>query len=422
MKRDMTIGLVLSLFTALILNGYSVAQAQTVNVSGQLIYVQHITGEGAHFISRSSTTTYTYTVDPKKCSNISQNGTYMATSSMQPTTLSIFRYDNQQMILQMPWSTNWKPCDLYWISDTVLSISDPTSSTKHYHIDIPSGQITIDDPPPYVEPTYPQLPNWMSQNPVLFSPDGSKVLYEECPSNLVIINSDGIYCRQYPDWVIYDTVAQLNKVHITDINGSSYQAYGFFAAAAWSPNGRYLAYLQEHNFPLRIFDTKTNQYLDTSDGMASIPVDERKGLYWSPDGTKVAMWAVGRMAEPEPGDDERTLRQLVFFDTTKTDSTNYMLPDRVDNLATVTYQPGAWSPDSQAFAYVNAENSLIYVTASSGVTSVLNNNVLFIITWKAYTPPPPTYTPANTATRTSTPTAVHALFSTFSTSIQGHIS
>jgi len=339
-----------------------------------------------------------FTIPQESCANVSERGTYIALSSRIGAGLAVHNLHSETVVIESTWDTRWEMCYFDWIGDGVLSLQDREISTKSYRLDVLTGEIAEYEYvlQTYVPATYPQLPSWYPGSEILSSPDGNLILYQRCNGEIETypdrVDCTGISWR-FPstDWIIYD-IRQQEVIGMlkNDIEsrpdfyyyGSGGQGWFTWDSTSWSPNGRYLAYLKMSGFPMQIYDTIAQQFLDTS--FVDVRIDKSPGLQWSPDSSKVAFQVIGRLGEPRAGDDEHVLRQLVIFDVEKPNLDAFQSANTAYNLDGPSN--GTWSPDSQAFAFIEANESLIFVEASTGITSVLDQGVGRIVAWIPETP------------------------------------
>src|SRR5690606_38014373 len=99
----------------------------------------------------------------------------------------------------------------------------------------------------------------------------------------------------------------------------------------------------------------------------------------SPGANRVAVWATRRVGEPQTQDQNLPdLRHLVFLDLTQGE---YVLADTPYEVKGISSLKGYWSPDNQHYVFQDNNNDLLYVNASTGISSVLDTNLIGIIAW-----------------------------------------
>ncbi len=197
-----------------------------------------------------------------------------------------------------------------------------------------------------------------------------------------------VECTSVPDFVIYDLARQQPIQVLQNPSLSVLQPLpGLDASLAyppydqsigWSPSGRYLAYLSENSsstaYPaMQIVDVTTPRDLNTA-STTDYAVDNFRGFYWSPDETRLAAWL--RTDELET---TYEVARLGIFDLQ--DGT-FHLEDRMLNLPLEENRvDSAWSPDSNQFAFLDANYQLLLVNINDGMTSMFDTNVSSIVAW-----------------------------------------
>jgi hypothetical protein len=370
--------LALTLFPIASISG---VEAQTPSFAGTLVY-QRNPPTSVEIVSLSAGNKQTYTLPPDKCTAPSPTALYIAQSTSSGADLVISRFDTLQVILQVPWNAQWEPCYIFWMNDTQLAIAQHGATQQFFYFDISNGTLTpfnFQLPPP---PQYPALPDWLqntSSGFILPSPVPNIYLYERCTGHPTgSIDS----CPISPNFVIYN-VAQQQVIHILK-DPSSVQIKGdnqfFYGTAAWSATGRYLAFerLAALNFPfdLAVYDLNTQQYVDKS--LGNVEIDSAKTMLWSPRGNKLAFWingVVGREAEGDPA----TFRTLVFFDA---DTRQFIVTDQSNDVHPLVADIGVWSPDGQAFAFIDVNSNLFLIDATTGSETMQDDHVTSIMIWK----------------------------------------
>lgn len=371
------------------------AQAQSPLIaSGDVLIYFRTPGQNGEFIRLSSQFRQVYNLPLDKCSLESLDGTYVAESPLPNNSgdLIIRRLDTQQILIQTPWLAEWDTCYINWPTDNILSIRKAGTRQNFFHFDVSGGSLVpVSDP--YSPPQYPPLPNWLpesNENFILPSPQSNIFLYEFCPTGQV---NPGNNCRGITYFVIYDAAQQQVLHMLQGANGDLIRGYdptnlpirySSYPGAAWSASGRYLAFQRyQHSpydfFTLSVYDLTADQYVNTDDWF-NAPIDYQRAMQWSPQGNKLAFWKIGSFEEPQPGDNYDTLRTPVVFDA---DTDHFTIADQSVN---VDAQGGGkaftWSPDGQALVFVEESGNLVYMDANSGTTTVLDDQVHEVVTWK----------------------------------------
>ena len=361
-------------------------QSSIVPEGSVLIYTRDL-GDTREWVRMTHTHTQAYAIPPHKCSTLSPNGIHIAQTSRDEddNDLLIIRLDIEEIILREEWSNEWEPCYMAWLSDTELVIRHIDMEQQFYY-DVSNGSLT---PIEYQRelPQYPDtLPDWMPEiedNFILPSPETGIYLYQRC--NGQEVTPDGQLCWSSTDFVIYD-VNQQAVLHILE-NPDSERIHGrdfyfrYPKGAGWSANGRYLAFVRYRDcifcfFTLSIFDIQTSQYLDTD--WYNAEIDRFSELQWSPQGSKLAFWVMGRLDEEvRETDNPLTLLTLVVYDAT---TQTFTFSDQAFDMD--LGGRGVWSPDGLGFVFIDLNEQLVYFDVLTGDTSILDSGVVDIDVWR----------------------------------------
>ncbi len=363
---------------------FSIVSAQSqIYVSGSLRYIRQ-NATAFEYVTLAGSNQFVYAPPPTNCSVNSPNGEYLAQSLNLGTSLVVQDFVTQQIVFQTDWSPLWKPCGFYFSSETILIIPEAIGS-QYYLLNVETGQNSDPMiPPPHV-PDYSFLLDLAWEQWVLPAPDGQRYFYARCTNGSTTLHESHPYgfvsCSTQMDWVIYD---ERQPPFILDQTSTeSLVADLALEGASWSPNSRYLAYLAYYGldqlaFPLRVFDLQTSSTLPEP-SFGSVDIDNRMGIHWSPDGSKIAVWVSGRIGDPEPQDQNlEYLHQLVLLDMVQNE---YRIADKPYEDGGSRSGIGYWSPDSQGYAFQDNHANLIYVDATTGASSILDTNLAYIVTW-----------------------------------------
>lgn len=382
------------------------AYTPPITIEGELVYSRRAV-RTVDYITLTGTSRKITEIDDNQCATTSYDGQYLAyTAASGAKTLTVMDLTTHEILRVFDWSPNWRRCDIAFTRDNRLMVPDQLWENHNetpdvYLMDIHTGEVEGPTKPPSFIPQYPPLPDMAYVLWGLKSPADDRYLYARCVNGgeVYIPDFGDLSCSTSLDWVVYDADAQeviytLEKVSAYSLT-DSLVTVGSLSGAAWSSDGRYLAYLgviapgYQTGFPLKIYDFETQQQLKTN--FVGADVDKAMGLHWSPDNRKVAVWATSRVGEePQPGDENyQSLRVLVIFDL---DTLRYTVADRPYDM---WWNDGYWSPDSQRFAFVNRQGELIYLTLPSdsdsddgyqirsGVTVVLDFGVEALLDWRS---------------------------------------
>lgn len=397
-SRQWAILMAISLILAV---SWSVVDAQSqIPIPGSLRYIKR-SASGIEFVTLSDLNRFSFVPDPANCYMYSRSGQYIAQSSDAGTPLVIQDSATHQVIFQTDWSPVWNPCGFINMSETTLIIAEVTGSERYY-IDFLIGQITGPNQRQGTVPDYAFLPEVTDPSFwVLPSPDSQNYFYGRCTNGTTWVSEVGpvageVMCSTRIDWVVYDPVQQQSTVLETTTESLLTRPGWGLDGASWSHDSRYLAYLTYYGydqfaFPLRVFDTQISQMVSLP-GFVGVNVDQSLRIHWSPDDNKIALWARGRIGEPEPQDENLpNLRHLTFLDLTQN---VYRTADRPYEVGTGNSSMGYWSPDSQNYVFLDSHDNIIYVNSSTGVSSVLDTDVTSINAWSSISAPvaTPTFT------------------------------
>ena len=304
---------------------------------------------------------------------------------------------------------------MYWYSDTIWSVirSDDINAGLEYEIVsgtlIPHEGVLPGQPAP--------LPELPEQFQLMYTPEDIVVLRSPQPNVFVYYRCIG---QTFPDgWqqcpggvyaVVYDSASQTFLAQLDE----DPHMFGFditveiptgAVKAAWSADGRYLAYASVTNifssdFDLAIRDLTTNQDLDLD--FPNETVEYEVALTWSPVGHKLLFWLWGRLGEGYIGDDDDILRHPIIFDA---DQQQFVWSENPFEFPPNYFgDPVQWSPDGLAFVFTDTTKNLIHVDALTGTATLLDSNVSTIIDWVEVEQAQPTLPPlTDVQTSTATP-------------------
>lgn len=371
------------------------AQSSLIAPSDVLIY-SRLREQQGQYVRLSSTFQQLYNLPEDKCSLRSIDATYVAESPLPNNSgdLIVRRMDTHTTIIQTPWLAEWDACYINWSTDSVLTIRQHGTQQDLFYFDVSSGSL-ISVANPYTPPQYPPLPGWIPSIPTNFilpSPQTNIYLYERCTG--LQTDPSGHVCASRSDFVIYNAFQQQVLHVLQQPNGDHIRGYvgtypppnidpGSYPAAAWSASGRYLAF-QRYGvnpydyFTLSVYDVTSGQYVNTD--WMNPELDDNRALQWSPQGNKLAFWVIGRFGENQNNDNYDTLRTPVIFDAESGQFTICDQPFDVD--AEHAGKAFTWSPDGQSLVFVDEAKNLIDMNTSSGITTILDNQVDSVILWK----------------------------------------
>ncbi len=381
-----------------------------------LTYVKN-TGNAITFTSHSGNETYNYEVSDNQCISISYDGRYLAISSQLPTSLDIIYLPNQETILSTIWLPDWNPCVFTWTEDDLFVIIDLNQDRLFFEF---KNSTLISIPIPTTELTYPNLPNFYpdsGENFIIPNPTNHSIyLYEKCPSGVI---NEGLFCGggTSSQMVIYDADSQqtvgllesaLSTYYIrgytVEVNTFTNQRYWSAPLASWSLDGRYLAYFNfvtggtiPHNGRIVIYDLQTNTYLNDSMGLYLPNINRR--LQWSVNNV-LLMWNTGPFGDLYSYEFHDKLTLFRFFNA---DTQTYVEADKKFDVLDTRYlirSNLAWfAPDGRAIAFIGKERvvpeqlpdfgsspqraDLVYMSATTGESTVIDTDVTQIITWRS---------------------------------------
>lgn len=398
------------------------AQSDLIGAHQELRYIRQVTESQPELIGLSSINRRIYELPSlPDCWEASDHGDYIAlSSSVNPTSLVIWDFNTAEIRLQVSWQQNWQPCTIVWLSDNVLSIlrSDVFNQDLKY-------QIVSDTLSPYEGPLgqSPALPTPPEQLRVdvapellLQSPQPSIYLYERCVGQFFL--ADGY--QQCPEGIyatVYDESNQtfLARLGRSDPRISGYdttsQTPGGNVKAAWSGDGRYLAYARVPESLNKYFDLAIRDLIIDENLNLDFPneiVEYNIALKWSPVGHKLLFWLRGMMGEGDSTESESTTRHPIIFDADQGHfiwtSSPYEFPENFIG------DPVQWSPDGQGLVFTDGSNNLIHLDAQTGFATLLDTNVSSVIDWVEVQTIPPTPTPTPSLVANAGPDQSHVIY------------
>lgn len=385
------------------------SHAQTPHsLSGKLIYRRHLVNGEREIVSLTENTRIAVPLGAEQCYAVSRDNALIVT--WEPLGyLTIRSLSDGEVVLEFPLSEEQTPaegtrCSMTWNSDNVsLDIFverelTPANAPTIWHdtfftIDIATAQLTG----PYTETYVFDCDRWLRADrpeAAAADPDCEAIrarLPDIWPEEAFIQRSPNpdifLYQRYLPELENPDD--RFSAVLYDIVRGQTIEAlieppplgppYGA-RRLAWSPSGRYLAYLNSFRFPqvLTIYDLAERQYLP------QITIDDQLGtlvpdLTWSPDESRVTfvVWPDGpREYTPNVVPDYL----LVVFDRITGD---LHISEQVHRLQTGTPPSSLWwSPDSETLAYVGFETDLLrHFNPMTGEIVTLDDQVYRILDW-----------------------------------------
>lgn len=337
---------------------------------GELFYLRHV-DSSYQYIRLSQSEKQVYTFPPETCVGLSPQGTYLLETPRAGTELTIRRFDTQAILVKTPWQPDWEPCAARWYSESKFGLRQAGTTDQFYAFDFSNDTLVATTPQkPTPQPPF-TLPNRVvdSETFNLPSPNTNVILYERCIETVQVRSESR--CRQ-TDLVIYDVEQRADIQVLADADTS--------VQAVWSPDGRYLAFahLQKPNLPynLSIYDVKARRYLDTNFLFANFPIDWHISPNWSVGGERLSFWVLGALGQDKPY--VPSDRTLVFYDTA---TEQFTIATQIYPIP-VQGNIGLWSPGGKAFAFVDLNQNLVYVDASTGGMTVLDDHVSQLMLWR----------------------------------------
>jgi hypothetical protein len=369
-----------AIFSCMLVFAYPAA-AQS-GLPGILTYIR-VAGSSTEYVSINQGLTQVYSLPSNGCAAISPNGDYLAESTQQRSNLIIRDTATFSVILQTAYQADWETCGFIWQPDSSLSITKLGSPQEKLAYRISNGTLVPFTFQPNL-PQYPDLPDWLRGTDagyILPSPVANIYLYKRCPGR--VTTRSGMNCAVDTDFVIYNfqqqaVLAILQYPNPTLIQRSFEPPFDSYGGAAWSFSGRYLAFASFANsrFNLSVYDTLTNQYLNTN--FVDINIDWQKAIQWSPQGARLALWTIGAInddTEPEP----HLARSLVIFDA---DTGQFVASRTAFNIGLGLAELGLWSPTSQQYAAADDDGNLKYVNVVTREVTNLDIGVTRLISWR----------------------------------------
>ena len=362
-------------------------QSTDRSLDGELIYTRD-NGDVRQYVHVGEQE-QVFTLPGDKCSRISYDGKYIATTSPQEDDLVIRRLKDLTVVATVAWNPQWEPCRNGWNGSIY---SAPIKNTENqyfeYNVITGNGEVIIRQPSP---PSFSDLPEHYPSSDADFlveSPTGTHVLYEKC----VRADFDPTLgpCLSDVEFVVYDVVnnteveslASVDRFLLTGVDDLNRGVSS--GGVAWSPNGRYIAYSGVSGgpgrfFDLAMYDLQTDSYPELD--FLNFGVDYWRPMEWSPDSTKLVFWFT-------PGD-------LYPGDTTPRDEAKSFA---ILDIATNTFKtPGrafsstdrpfvTWSPDSSGFVFRDSNNDMYFIDAVTGASTVVDSHVIEIVSWNEFEP------------------------------------
>jgi len=373
------------------------AQPPYVDSSEAIVYEQ-IINDDVFIITYDDENKHVYEPYPENCHVVSRHGIYIAEAAKEsPSYLFVRNLETGNIVFQIEWQDQWM-CNFAWFdtSDLRLSIRNdvdvdiyaPDYSERQYtRYDFSSGLLELYRLD-YQPLDYSFLPNlyeddyWELQF-VLPAPNSTTYLYKRCPGKQIV--DDDQHCSDVNEYIIYDVVDG-DIFQLEDVAGSILEGVDvmqrplYTPASAWSYDSRFLAYriVNESiydDFDLAIYDLQTASHLDTS--FFNEQIKDTGWFEWSSASNQFLFQVRGRSGEDIVGDNYNTTVHPVLYDV---DNQKFLAIDRPYDITTRSWL--TWSPNGHAFVFTDDSDSLIHVDVNTGNSTVLDNNVTRIYSWR----------------------------------------
>lgn len=397
-------GLVEILSLCLLFINIAYVQVEQYKIDGKLIYVKELSTNERQLTVLTAETRYSFNLssDQFRCYHLSDDEEYIAVSSEEnPHALYVYNLFNQEEVIEIPWRSQWEPCQFGWVenSHTALNItlkSERITTHGRYDILVTLNISTGEISDPYVE-IYryipPSLPNRVPQDAYYEqSPNPDIYLYSRCISGFIETLIDGEEsCDGPSEAVIYDVTQHLTIEVLSDPPQFEENYIGPFSnlipgktRIGWSPSGRYLAYITgTRDYTLatdlqsvNVYDMESHQYWEPL--VLNYPnygttLYGGPGIIWSPDEQKFAFWLIPPDENNNVQDSFSTDRVLVIFDR------EIGILDMIDEIYQLRFCDLRWSPDSQTIAFISGnDSSLMLLDTKNKNTVILDKNVLYV--------------------------------------------
>lgn len=349
---------------------------------GKLTYFKFFEDGSKQFIQLSITgkVSFDASVETARCSLISTNATFLAVVNNLNRQVQVFRFSDKNLTASYDLPANWNPqqCNSSWVNDIELRLTVVENTVAQSEIvnvidntiryesrDFSSSSITT---------TIDQLPDKVTAENVILSPNSRMVVYSQCLNQAY--SPDQTFCTGENQVVLYDLTDQTVVEVLPDatIMENLYQTDVMRPIPDyinWSPSGRYLLYFTyDDTDRIRLYDVQTKQYIDAGSLIAANP-HPFSGFTWSPAESKIGFWE-----HNISGDTIFPPQKFAVFDiaaqTTRVYESAFTLNGQ-NNLR--------WSPDQQAIALVTRERELVVLNLVDGTHSILDTEVYGLHSW-----------------------------------------
>lgn len=338
------------------------------DMEGRLVYYK-LTNDFVEFVEHSENEFNSITLPRSSCIAVSPDGENLAIKGGDE--IRLIRISDESELNTFPVSSNEENCNLRWYTSQELIIG--SDEQRFIFLNTVTGNINEE----VISPSY-DLPFHLSRyNPIL-DPSGRYAVYYRCPTDNR--TADGLTCRENGSADIFDLQngsILTSLICPSDIWGMPmsepsdlYPFPSFPEEAFWSHSGRFLLYSSiDLDNPIRIFDTQSNAYIEST-AFAQIFVSfNRTRISWSVNENLIGLWSTP--AGIYSGD---IPLQFSIFDVNTATIENY--PTQVLEISN-----WAWSPDDTAIAFVTSEQTLSLLDFTSSQITLLDEGVSGIIAW-----------------------------------------
>jgi hypothetical protein len=343
----------------------AITRTSAEDISHGLVYLRNLDTDKYQIVFRIAEEAATITVTQDDCPVISPQVQYLAVGNKRTNTIVIYHFNLDLTPYQLPTlATN--PCgSIRWLSNELLGFTDNQKNVSainaHTYELIPTAtwQQPADSNPAA------SITDRAPDDLLLVSPNGRFVVYNQCKVGQFDLRDDSdYYCVGEQQIVIHDvsrsvvimTLAEVSQYQFSLVNPQA------FDGIAWSPTGRYLAYITGNSQePIQVYDTLQMAYVSIEDNFNPLTqIDPLVGFAWTLNEQSVAFVL---------NDYNDNTKSIVSVEIESGKVTRFSAPD-----GAIFGLGRGW--ESETLTYIDELNQLTVFSLVTGETQIADTNVV----------------------------------------------
>jgi|GEM_PF-4676761 len=350
---------------------------QAVIPQPKIVYTK---GEYGHdeLVVLTSDTRQSFDAKSFDCRSLSPDASFIALSNRDNQILIHSVLDGTLVKSIIP-INNQSGCNFRWEADGTLGLFDstqPPSRDAIRTVNIMTGEILPSTPIRSSTPSQGSIPNLLSDDFYMISPNGNFVVYNYCPNSDAseAIFTGDMVCNSDGEIRLYDLNKQEVIKQFEDTDQGLYilfeeknLAYAHIGVS-WSPSSRYFLYRSDAGSQIHIYDVFKRQFLPkimVESIQIPLYIDVFQGFVWLEDQKQVVFWISNY---EESGSRVATLELVsgsVSISTTQYEVSN----------GSIRWAQGI---RDRTIVFITPTQELVELNLDTGATVILDTNVFSV--------------------------------------------